>query len=85
VKVARAIQSKYSQEIKVYLILASNTISDGLDSGCSMLLDSDNTVHQKYKAISECLCLVRPDGYIGFRSQLVNVEYLQSYLSRIFL
>ncbi len=85
VSISKAIQSNYGQYLKMYLVLASNIPSDDLDSGSSLLLDSDNAVHHKYRTRTECLYLVRPDGYIGFRSQPVNVEYLQSYLSRIFL
>ena len=81
--IAGTIQSKYGQYINVYMILDSNAISDDLDSGGTILLDSDDSVHHKYKTRSECLYLVRPDGYIGFRSQPVNTEYLERYLSSI--
>jgi 2-polyprenyl-6-methoxyphenol hydroxylase-like FAD-dependent oxidoreductase len=84
VNIARAIQDKYSQNINVYLILASSIIFDDLDSYDFMLLDSDNNLHYKYKARSNCLYLVRPDGYIGFRSQPLNTKYLENYLSKIF-
>ncbi len=36
-----------------------------------------------YGARYECLYLVRPDGYVGFRSQPVETVPLRDYLVRI--
>src|SRR5262249_49356245 len=35
----------------------------------SVVLDPDGALHHRYGAACECLYLIRPDGYVGFRSQ----------------
>ncbi len=49
----------------------------------SVLFDSTKELHRAYGATSECLYLVRPDGYIGFRSQPAVAADLENYLSEI--
>ena len=41
-------------------------------------------LHHRYGARSACLCEVRPDGYIGFRSQPPDLEALKSYFTQTF-
>ena len=43
----------------------------------------DGEVHHMYCARYECLYLVRPDGYVGFRSQPAEKGPLREYLVRI--
>jgi hypothetical protein len=50
-----------------------------------ILLDPRSELHHRYGARSECLYVVRPDGYIGFRSQPPDPVALKSYLTQIFL
>ena len=40
-------------------------------------------LQRRYGAQSECVYLVRPDLYIGFRSQRANGEALDAHLSSI--
>ncbi len=49
----------------------------------SVLFDSTKELHRAYGASSECLYLIRPDGYIGFRSQPVVAADLENYLKSI--
>ena len=83
--ICNTIQSKYGQYITVYLVLAFETPQPDLDLEGSTLLDYEKSLHHKYEAGSNCLYLIRPDGYIGFKSQPINTEYLQEYLSKIFV
>jgi hypothetical protein len=39
----------------------------------------------RYGADAECLYLVRPDKYVGFRAQPAEQDSLEDYLRRIFL
>ena len=50
-----------------------------------MLLDPNGELHHRYGARNACLYVVRPDGYIGFRSQPPDAEALTSYFAQIFL
>jgi 2-polyprenyl-6-methoxyphenol hydroxylase-like FAD-dependent oxidoreductase len=46
----------------------------------SVIYDDESQLHTAYGASSECLYLVRPDGYIGYRSQPADLEGLLAYL-----
>lgn len=48
-----------------------------------VVLDPDYNMHHKYGSGSESLYLLRPDGYIGFRSQPAQVDGVESYFARI--
>ena len=49
-----------------------------------MLLDGEQSLHHRYGADTACLYLVRPDGYVGFRSLPPQLERLQGYLDELF-
>jgi 2-polyprenyl-6-methoxyphenol hydroxylase-like FAD-dependent oxidoreductase len=49
-----------------------------------ILLDPSAHLHHRYGAGSECLYLIRPDGYVGYRSQPARLDGLTSYLERLF-
>jgi hypothetical protein len=50
----------------------------------SVIFDVERQLHKTYGASSECLYLVRPDGYIGFRGQPALFEELDAYLQTVF-
>ena len=81
--ICNTIQNKYGRYITVYLVVPFETPQVNFEG--STLLDYKKSLHHKYEASSSCLYLVRPDGYIGFKSQPINTEYLQEYLSKIFI
>src|SRR5262249_29568776 len=47
--------------------------------------DPELALHARYRAKGPALYLIRPDGYIGFRSQSANGEALRDYLRSIFI
>jgi 2-polyprenyl-6-methoxyphenol hydroxylase-like FAD-dependent oxidoreductase len=50
----------------------------------SLLLDPRGELHRAFGARSECLYLIRPDGYVAFRSQPASGETLLHFLGQIF-
>jgi 2-polyprenyl-6-methoxyphenol hydroxylase-like FAD-dependent oxidoreductase len=50
-----------------------------------VVIDAGGLVHERYGARSECLYLVRPDGYVGYRCQPADPALLLAYLERIFV
>ena len=50
-----------------------------------LLLDPEGELHHQYGAGSECLYLLRPDGYIGYRCQPADAGRLLAYLQTIFI
>ncbi|HXV79568.1 MAG TPA: FAD-dependent monooxygenase [Candidatus Binatia bacterium] len=55
-----------------------------LQGRSDVLVDPRGELHHRYGATIESLYLIRPDGYVGFRSQPANGELLHSYLAKIF-
>ncbi len=45
--------------------------------------DPEQTIHHEYGARGQCQVLVRPDGYIGYRSQPVDADRLFGYFETI--
>ena len=81
---ADATKKTYPDCIEPHLIVPHELPGDLAGKG-EILLDPRGELHHRYGARSECLYVVRPDGYIGFRSQPPDPEALKSYLTQIFL
>ena len=81
---ADSVRETYGDRIKTHLVVPYVMPSD-LEGKGEILLDPRGELHHRYGARNECLYLVRPDGYIGFRSQPVDNKVLKSYLARIFV
>jgi hypothetical protein len=52
--------------------------------GPVVVADANKVLHTRYGARAECLYLIRPDGYIAYRSQPADGDKLLSYLDTIF-
>jgi 2-polyprenyl-6-methoxyphenol hydroxylase-like FAD-dependent oxidoreductase len=74
----------YPDRIEPHLVVPHELPGDHVGKG-EILLDPTGELHHYYGARSECLYVVRPDGYIGFRSQPPDPEALRSYFTKIFL
>ena len=81
---ADAAMHAYPDRIEPHLIVPHELPADLVGKG-EILLDPQGELHHRYGARNACLYVVRPDGYIGFRSQPPDPEALKSYLAQIFL
>ena len=79
---ARAVAARYGDRLQVYCVVAGHTPAGGAADG--VLGDPQQALHERYDAEGDCLYLVRPDGYIGFRSRPVDRASLQQYLDHFF-
>ncbi len=50
----------------------------------SVLHDPESELHARYGAGAECMYLIRPDGYVGYRSQPADEEGLFAHLAMLF-
>jgi hypothetical protein len=55
----------------------------GCDGG--FIVDRDDALHRAYHAVAPCAYLIRPDGYVGYRSFPAEAKHLLEFLSRIFI
>ena len=77
------LEQKYGEAIEPVLI-HMNELPFTVNSQISVIQDDDGELHQRYGAHSHCIYLIRPDGYIGYRSQPAKLELFLEYCDRIF-
>jgi hypothetical protein len=77
------VREKYADLIRIHIIASTDSVPDGVKTHPSILVDVDNNAHHRYGAAHECMYLVRPDAFIGFRSQPTDFEALESHLQAI--
>ena len=75
----RYMRDGYGSEISTHLIARTEMPWSG-----SMILDHDGAVHHAYGAGVPCVYLIRPDGYVGFRSLSADPLPLLEYLNRVY-
>ncbi|RTL44554.1 MAG: monooxygenase [Candidatus Melainabacteria bacterium] len=73
------IKERYSEFIRPLIIVSGDSLPSGANEQ-GTLLDKDGSLHHKYGSFHNCLYLIRPDGYVGFRSQPIDLEQLQKHL-----
>jgi 2-polyprenyl-6-methoxyphenol hydroxylase-like FAD-dependent oxidoreductase len=78
--IAAKAQQKYGNLMSVFTVSPQPAVPDELNSVCTYINDQEMELHRCYGANSECLYLIRPDGYIGFRSQPASFEKLDHYI-----
>lgn len=85
VNIASRVESLLGNKVRTHIIVAGSDKPTTLDWNGSILLDVEYELHKTYGAGAESLYFIRPDGYIGFRSQPIQEEKLHQYLSNLFL
>jgi 2-polyprenyl-6-methoxyphenol hydroxylase-like FAD-dependent oxidoreductase len=83
-ELAGAVGDRYGDRVSAVVAVAGDSVPAGSTSAGSMVLDAELALHHRYGADAECLYLVRPDGYVGYRSQPAVGPSLLDYLARIF-
>ncbi len=72
-------------DVAVHMVTTSTEPPKGLPPGLGLLRDPEGVLHRRYGARSECLYLLRPDGYVAYRSHAIEGEKVVAYLGRIFV
>jgi 2-polyprenyl-6-methoxyphenol hydroxylase-like FAD-dependent oxidoreductase len=84
VAIARTVREQYGELIQVHILVDGASVPNELTGIDGVLLDTEAAVHHRYQAELPTLYLIRPDGYIGFRSRPADQSALKGYLTRIF-
>ncbi len=97
--IAQTLTTSYPELVKVVAIVDSEesrarcvagfdkvlkTHAPDMQHNVIVVADWEMSCHHKYGAGANCLYLIRPDGYVGFRSQPADHKLLTRYLERIF-
>lgn len=85
VEIASKVQAALGNEGQTFLIVSGSELPATLNWDGVVLLDEQGELHKHYGTGVTTLYFIRPDGYIGFRSQPVMEEPLWTYLGKLFL
>jgi 2-polyprenyl-6-methoxyphenol hydroxylase-like FAD-dependent oxidoreductase len=86
-QVLEAVAGSWGDLLKAYIVRyiarpeGSGSPPDLLNA--EVLLDPGGVVHRVYGAAEETLFLIRPDGYVGYRSQPIDLKKLIAYLNHL--
>ncbi|MCC6999020.1 MAG: FAD-dependent monooxygenase [Deltaproteobacteria bacterium] len=81
--IARAIDARFAALVAVHVVLPGRDRPLALDWTGSCLSDLDGDLEDRYGARAECMYLIRPDLYVGFRSQPAELGPLLAHLGRV--
>ena len=81
--IANQINSKFSRNAVTYLVLPAN-LPDAPDWNGQIIMDREEALHRAYHAAGSCAYVIRPDGYLGYRSLPADAQRLIEFLKAIF-
>ena len=78
-RVGRKLKERYGKQVVCHAVVPAHASPDALGD-MDVLLDHDGALHDTYGAGAECTYVIRPDGYIGFRSQPIDLDRLFDHM-----
>jgi hypothetical protein len=82
---ARQVRERARAWIEPRVVIGAAGKSETLAWDGPIVLDADRSLHHRFGASAPCLYLIRPDGYVGYRSEPADGEKLWAYLDRLFM
>ena len=82
--IARRVRERWDAAVRGWIVIPRRARPAHLEGEPNVLLDVRGALHRRYGAGSECLYLIRPDGYVGFRSQPAIAKALEAHLASLF-
>jgi hypothetical protein len=88
------VSERYGSIIQPYIVIKGDSLKPHIKSimindlqrlSIPILFDCEYAFYNQYEMGSELLYLIRPDGYIAYRSQPADSERLLNYLRNIFI
>ena len=77
--IAQRVRARFGDRIATHVVVATDARPRELPADVAVLHDVERELEKRYAAATECLYLVRPDLYIGFRSQPADGDALLAY------
>jgi hypothetical protein len=82
-RIAAAVRSSFSDVVETRVVVPADARPEALSED-DVLLDPGGDLHCGFGARAECAYLIRPDGYVGYRSQPAGEAEILDYLRRLF-
>ncbi|MHB8647704.1 MAG: FAD-dependent monooxygenase, partial [Thermomicrobiales bacterium] len=83
-EIRQIVEEHYRDLVATHLIVTGGAMGHDPDWEAIRYDDPDQAIHRRYGTKGATLFLIRPDGYIGFRSRPANADATRAYLARIF-
>jgi 2-polyprenyl-6-methoxyphenol hydroxylase-like FAD-dependent oxidoreductase len=83
--VAAALEARHGDAVRLFTIVSGNEPPGWTGPLGRVLLDADGEAEDAFGAAAECAYVIRPDLYIGHRSQPASQERILAHLSRVLL
>ena len=84
-ELALSVEKDLDDLINIYFVaIEAGSVPSNFKFHGRLILDPERSLHYRYGAETECLYLIRPDGYVGYRSEPATASALRDYLGRIF-
>jgi 2-polyprenyl-6-methoxyphenol hydroxylase-like FAD-dependent oxidoreductase len=80
--IARGLRARFGDAIDPYLVVPMSTAPALARWEGPVLLDEGGELHRRYGARSECVYVLRPDGYVGYRGQPADGGKLEAWVGR---
>ena len=77
----RAAARRCRPHVEAYVVVRSDRADGSI--AADLLHDPTGALHHRLGADRPSLCMVRPDGHLGFRSEPPSLEALEAHLARI--
>jgi 2-polyprenyl-6-methoxyphenol hydroxylase-like FAD-dependent oxidoreductase len=81
--IAKRVRERWPSHVEPWIVVPRRGRPPELADEPKVLLDARGRMHRRYGGGSECLYVIRPDGYVGFRSQPASWKALEEHLSGI--
>lgn len=78
--IARRVRESMGTAIEPVILSARQSVSGRADGAAVELHDAEAMFHHRYGARGRCLYLIRPDGYVGYRSEPADRQKLLEWL-----
>lgn len=86
IDLAHSMKSRLGDLINIFFVaIEPESVPANALPAEKVILDPRRNLHYRYGAETECLYLIRPDGYVGYRSEPATASALHEYLNKIFL
>ncbi len=82
--IARAVRARHGELVRPVIVVYGDHVPPELAEVDDVWVDPDGKLHARFGATSECLYLIRPDGYVGHRAQPAEQPSLDRHLLTVF-
>ena len=83
-EIVRRVRQRCGDAVSSYVVVPMAQALESAHLADPVVADPEKALHARYGAKAECLYLIRPDGYIAYRSQPADGDRLLAYLDTVF-